>query len=1414
MNEQTTPLDESCRLGIDAGSTTVKAAVLDRNDTLIYSCYRRHYSDLFGTLDAILNDLSETLGDHPVSAVVTGSGGLSVSSEPGMPFVQEVIAGSRAVRRFLPDVMTVLELGGEDAKLTFLDKGLDQRMNGICAGGTGAFIDQMALLLKTDPEGLDRLAASHTTIYPIAARCGVFAKTDLQALLNEGARREDIAASVFQAVVNQTVTGLACGRKIHGKCAFLGGPLYFLPQLRRRFAETLCLDDSDIILPESAQLYVAVGAALSAKTAAAGGTLTFRCLLDHIRSVSKKSTADAARLAPLFQSGMDYQEFLSRHSSHKAGRKDLSSFAGDCFLGLDIGSTTCKAVLIDEKANILFSCYANNDGRPLDSTVRMLQNIYDNLPEGVDLACSAVTGYGENLINAALSCDFGEVETVTHFTAAEFFLPGVETVLDIGGQDMKFLRARDGIIESIVLNEACSSGCGSFIETFAQTLGLDVQTFAWEGLHAKAPVDLGSRCTVFMNSRVRQVQKDGIAVGDISAGLCYSAVKNALFKVVKMHHPSELGDKIIVQGGAFRNDALLRCFELIAEKQVVRPDIAELMGAFGAALTAKRSWSKDMHSSIIRPEALRRFTYRTSITRCRGCANQCLLTISSFSNGRKLVTGNRCERGAGNDTPSIIPNLYDYKYQRLFQYVPLEINKASRGTIGIPRALNMYENYPFWFTFFTELGYRVVLSPPSCRSIYELGMDTISSDTACYPAKLANGHVVALINQGIKHIFFPCLPKEINEFKEADNHYNCPIVACYAEVLRANIDLLREQHVTFYHPFLPYQNDKRLARRLWEELRDFNIPAGEIARAIAAARKEDLKFKADICREGQRVLDLLAADGQTGIILSGRPYHLDPEVHHGIPNLIASLGFAVFTEDSVAHLGHADRPLRVLDQWMYHTRLYEAADYASKSDLLELVQLNSFGCGPDSIAAEQAQEILGRHHKLYTLLKIDDVSNLGAAKIRLRSLQAAIKARKAVEKETPVSEHCFAGTTRPLSQYTILGPQMSPIHFELIEEAIRSEGYRFVILPTVSKEDIDEGLRYVNNDSCYPAIIIIGQLLNALKSGQYDISKTAILMAQTGGPCRASNYLALLDIALQKNGFDNVPILSLTVGTPRRTTRFPVTPGLVKKAVMSMIYGDLLMKVLYRVRPYERVPGTADRLYEFWLTACRQDLRRGDRGRFRKNLVHIANDFQQIEVTQEAKTKVGLVGEIMVKYHPAANNDMAALLERSGAELAVPGLTDFFLYCALVREYNHKYLDGGNIQRFIGHLFIRYVESYRNDMRKALRLTGRFKAPDTIYEMAGKVESILSLCNHTGEGWLLTAEIVDLIEEDAGCIICMQPFACLPNHISGRGMMKTLKEKYPHVHMIAIDYDPGASNVNQVNRIKLILESTRDIKNS
>lgn len=1394
----------SYHLGIDIGSTTIKVAVLDDNDRLVYSLYRRHYSDLHKTLTAAFKELHDAFDQASFTVAMTGSGGLSASEAMMLPFFQEVVAGSEAVKRFLPEVNVIIELGGEDAKITFYERGVDQRMNGICAGGTGAFIDQIAALLKTDAAGLNALAAKHTTIYPIAARCGVYAKTDIQALLNDGAKKADIAASVFQAVVNQTIGGLACGRKIKGKLGFLGGPAHFLPQLRLRFQETLGLTDAEMIVPPHAEIYVAMGAALRSKsnraTSTAAELLARAGDRHHLQS-------ESAHLAPLFSDEKDYQDFFLRHQKHKVGRKGLRRHKGNCFLGLDIGSTTAKAALIDADGNLLFSLYENNNGNPLAAATGMLKQIYAALPAEVVIAYSAVTGYGESLARAALSCDIGEVETIAHYTAAEHFQPGADLILDIGGQDMKCLKLNDGALESILLNEACSSGCGSFIETLAESLNITVAEFADRGIKARRPADLGSRCTVFMNSKVKQVQKEGADIGDISAGLCYSVIRNALHKVIGMRDPDDLGEKIVVQGGTFLNDAILRSFELITGKEVIRPDIAGLMGAFGAALLAKNAYRRGLSSSLIGEEKLAGFSHRTNTVRCGKCTNNCLLTINTFTDDEHYITGNKCERGAGSDTPCALPNLFDYKLKKLFDYTPLAEADAPRGTIGIPRVLNLYENYPFWFTFFTTLGFRVILSPGSNRELYEAGMDTIPADTACYPAKLAHGHVTALIRQGIKHIFYPCIQKERAEVAAADNCFNCPIVSGYAEVIKMNVDLPAESGVRFHNPYLPYEDQKRLAQRLFEELRELNLSRQETERAVAKAWAADLAMKADIRREGERVLAQLKETGGRGIVLAGRPYHLDPEVNHGIPTLLTSLGFAVLTEDAVAHLGKVRRPLRVLDQWMYHSRLYEAADYVAKTDNLDLVQLNSFGCGPDSIAAEQAREILSEAGKAFTLLKIDEVNNLGAAKIRLRSLKAAPMANTRSKCNNPPAAAHWPSFTKDLrSKHTILAPQMAPIHFELARAAVESEGYRFEILATVEKEDVEIGLKYVNNDSCYPSIIIIGQILRALQSGKYDPDNTSVILSQTGGPCRAGNYLALLKSALKAAGFEQIPIISFSLASLQKNAAFRITPPLLRKLLQAGVYGDLLMKLLLQVRPYEVFAGESDALFRRWMERCKHSLRSAERKEFRRNLKQIAQDFEHLPLKNETKPRVGLVGEILVKYHPYANNNMVAFVEEAGAEMVVPGFLEFFLYCAANHQFKHRYLAGSHRNKLIGNLAVKYIESYRNDMRTALSGSKRFQPPPSIDEMMAHAESLVSLCNHTGEGWLLTAEMLALIRDGAPNIICMQPFACLPNHITGKGMIKPIKDLYPQANIVTVDYDPGASEVNQINRVKLMLE--------
>ncbi|HBN28561.1 MAG TPA: 2-hydroxyglutaryl-CoA dehydratase, partial [Clostridiaceae bacterium] len=961
-------------------------------------------------------------------------------------------------------------------------------------------------------------------------------------------------------------------------------------------------------------------------------------------------------------------------------------------------------------------------------------------------------------------------------------------------------------------NEACSSGCGSFLETFAHSLNMGVEDFLNAGLTADKPVDLGSRCTVFMNSKVKQAQKEGATIGDISAGLSYSVIKNALLKVIKLRNPDEIGDKVIVQGGTFYSDSVLRSFELISGKEAVRPDIAGLMGALGAALIAKENYSEGYKSTLIDVNGLDSFTCKASMRRCGGCTNNCLLTISNFPNGEKYITGNRCEKGSGlNKKEENIPNLYDYKYKRIFGYEPLSIKEAERGAVGIPRALNMYENYPFWFTFFTKLKFRVELSAPSSRALYESGIGTIPSESVCYPGKMVHGHIMDLINKGIKFIFYPCIFYEKKEQQDANNHLNCPVVISYAEVIKNNMDELNENKVNFMNPFLSFDDKENLKKRLYDVLKkDFHIPRNEINEAVDSAWQEKENTKQDIRDKGEEVLKYLKETGKKGIVLAGHPYHIDPEINHGIPNLITSLGMAVLTEDSVAHLGKVERPLRVVDQWTYHARLYAAASFVATQNNVELVQLDSFGCGLDAVTTDQVQEILENYGKIYTSLKIDEVSNLGAVKIRLRSLKAAMEERDknnfVPEKKGPMTKKVVF-TKEMRETHTILAPQMAPIHFQFIQEALNSCGYNLEILPSVDKKAIDEGLKYVNNDACYPSIIVVGQVISALKSGKYDLNNTSVIMTQTGGVCRASNYIGFLRKALKDAGFGNIPVISVNFAGLESNPGFTYSMDMAEKCMIALLYGELLMQVVYRVRPYEKVKGSTNKLYEKWVGKCKESVRSSDKSLFKKNIRAIIYDFDNLEINDIKKPKVGLVGEILVKFHPIANNNIVDLLEKEGAEAVVPDLTGFVEYCAYNEKFKHKYLSGKGLSKTIGDLVILYIEYYRRDLKNLLKKSKRFKPPTTIMHLAKISSPVLSMGNQAGEGWLLTAEMIELIESGVNNIICMQPFACLPNHITGKGMLKTLKARYPQSNITAIDFDPGASEVNQLNRIKLMLST-------
>ncbi|MDO4745242.1 MAG: acyl-CoA dehydratase activase-related protein [Bacillota bacterium] len=1397
------------KLGIDVGSTTVKLILLDNEDKIVYSRYERHMSNVFETVVDLLRKMYEEVGNISLRTVITGSGGLSLSNVLHIPFEQEVVTCSAAVEALIPETDVAIELGGEDAKITFYGQTIEQRMNGTCAGGTGAFIDQMAVLLNTDASGLNEAAKKHNMIYPIAARCGVFAKTDIQPLINEGAPVEDLAASIFQAVVNQTISGLACGHTIKGKVAFLGGPLSFLSELRKRFIDTLQLKDDEIIFPEDSKYFVAIGAAMNA---AKYDAVDFSEIISRIDNADPSALSDTKHVDPLFKDAEEYKVFRDRHLKDTIKRKDIKKARGKVFLGIDAGSTTTKAALIDEDKNLLYSYYTGNEGKPLEATMNMLKELYSLLPPKAFIANVTATGYGEGLVKAAFKADMGEIETMAHYKAAEEFLPGVDFILDIGGQDMKCMRIRDGAIYNIMLNEACSSGCGSFIETYAKSVNMDVESFAKQALFAKSPVDLGTRCTVFMNSKVKQAQKEGATIGDISAGLSYSVIKNALYKVIKLRNPEEAGNKIVVQGGTFLNDAVLRAIENIMGKDIVRPDISGLMGAYGAALIARENYVEDTTSSIITPDEMMKFHVETSHIRCKGCENNCLMTINKFNDGTRFFTGNRCERGEGKspDEANKLPNMFEYKLQRLFQYKPLTVEQSKRGVIGIPRVLNMYENYPFWHVLFTRLGFSVLLSPPSNKEIYERGMETISSDTACYPAKMVHGHIKWLVEHGAKWIFYPSINYERIEDATAPNHYNCPIVATYPEVIAGNMDdVFADNDVIFSHPFLPYDNDEFLARELYKMLRRTGVSRLELEDAIKMARAEDKRFKGDIKKQGEAALRWAREHKKKSVVLAGRPYHLDPEINHGIDKIITSFDMVVLTEDSVAHLGKLNRPIRVLDQWMYHSRLYKAATYVGTTDDVEIVQLNSFGCGLDAVTTDQVEEITKKNNKLYTVLKIDEGTNMGAAKIRIRSLKAAMDERaknkvKHIDDNSPYERKLFTKEMR--KDYTLLIPEMAPMHFQFLETALGKAGYKAKRLPTVDKNAVEEGLKYINNDACYPTIVSLGQIISYLKSGEVDLDKVAIFMSQTGGQCRASNYVALLRKALKDMGMEQIPVVSVNMSGLETNPGFNLmSPKLIKRALMGFMYGDLFMRVLYKTRPYEVVPGSANELFEKWSRVARRNVYTGSMRKFKSTIAGIVRDFDELPLRDIKKPKVGVVGEILVKYHPNANNDIVGIIEQEGGEAVVLDLIDFFMYGMYSKEYNFNNLSG-SYQAAIGNaMAIKVVEHFRKPLRQALRESKRFHEPMHIEDIAKKAQQVASLGNQCGEGWLLAGEMVDLIDDGVENIVCMQPFACLPNHVTGKGMMKPLRKRNPKANIAAIDYDPGASDVNQLNRIKLMM---------
>lgn len=1255
-------------------------------------------------------------------------------------------------------------------------------------------------------------------------------------------------------------------------------------------------------------------------------------------------------MPPLFATEADRTAFNERHHREHIHQGTLDGAQGPHFLGIDAGSTTIKATLVNDDREIVWSSYATNEGSPLTAAVQIVKKIQAELPEGAWIARSCATGYGEGLITTGLHLDEGVVETMAHYRGAEMVSPGVTAVIDIGGQDMKYLAINDGVIDSIAVNEACSSGCGSFLQTFAISMGLTIQEFTQATLNSTHPVDLGSRCTVFMNSSVKQAQKEGASIEDIAAGLCYSVVRNALYKVIKLRDSGELGDTVVVQGGTFLNDAVLRAFELLTEREVTRPNIAGLMGAYGAALTARMHYADEAEdedvdttdtkeavvagvrhtaSNILSGEELDNLSMTSERDVCKLCQNHCKLTITTFQDGSRYVTGNRCERGGdAKKKRSDRPNLYDYKYKRCFAYRRLTDKNATRGEIGIPRVLNMYENYPFWFTLLTSLGFKVMISGRSSHELFETGIESIASENICYPAKLVHGHIKWLLSKGVKTIFYPCVSYEENLVPNTDNHYNCPVVANYPVVIGANMPELREEGIRYMRPYFNMANHELMVDRIVEEFAWANVTHEEAETAVKAAYAENEVFKHDVQMEGLKALAYMKEHDCRGIVLAGRPYHIDPEVNHGIPETICSLGMVVLSEDSICELQPGEKlnlseflaadegnprkkntdgfrhvedrkvtkmPLRVTNQWAYHSRLYAAANFVASYPGLELVQLNSFGCGLDAITTDQVGEILADKADVYTMLKIDEVSNLGAAKIRLRSLKAAVEERERNKQrgiaavmpnkqdsapnkqgefrktgsETPtpgrqvmldtvmkanpkLTEAVKAASRRAaengigeakksahnsatmskyanrvpfgkdMKDYTIVAPQMSPIHFSLVESVIRSGGYKFDILEHASRENVETGLKYVNNDACYPAIMVIGQLVDAILDGKYDPEHTALAITQTGGMCRATNYFGLIRKALVDAGYPQIPVIAISTQGIEDNPGFTATPALLHRVIKALIIGDLLMKCLYRVRPYEVTPGSANQLYHTWDTIVRETLEHHGYSKTARKFIgkgylpyqtlvkEIVKSFDALPLKDEPrKVRVGVVGEILVKYQPDANNHVVDVIESQNCEAVVPGIMEFMTTRPYISDWNEHYLGmGGNK---LGYALMRKaLDMYNASVHKAIDLAhGKFSQDLPMPELVKKADEVTSVGVQAGEGWLLTAEILELIESGCPNVICAQPFACLPNHVTGRGMFGKIRRLHPEANIVSIDYDPGASEANQLNRIKLMIAAAK-----
>ncbi len=1412
------------KLGLDLGSTTAKIVLLNPIGQVAFSAYRRHYAEIMPALQTLLGEARAALGEVRVSPCLTGSAGLGLSEKLHLPFVQEVIASAAVVRQNYPQVKTFLDIGGEDAKLIFFDPGQpDIRMNGACAGGTGAFIDQMASLLNTPVGELSALAERHTTLHPIASRCGVFAKTDVQNLLSCDARLEDIAASIFHAVVLQTLATLARGRTLTPLILFAGGPLAFLPALKAAFVQVLRLAPRDWLEIEHAELIPAWGAALTplASLASKDGAPHYLLgqLIDLLRRQDSATDLEG-RLAPLFPTPEAFQQWETARTEHRVAHVDPGAAAGQpCFLGIDSGSTTTKLTLVDEQGQLFFEHYGANRGNALGAVqagLERMRRLFVSLPAPPRIVRSAVTGYGEDLIRAALGCDEGLIETLAHFRAAQAFDPEVSFILDIGGQDMKAIFVREGYIQRIAINEACSSGCGTFIETFAHSLGRTAADFGQEACGASAPCDLGTRCTVFMNSRVKQALREGAAVRDISAGLAYSVIKNALHKVLKLTDISILGEHIVVQGGAFRNPAVHKALEQVLGRPVICPDKAELMGAYGAALTARDAYQRTGQGVGLALNDLAAVgQYRKQALRCRACENQCAVAKLTFPNENIFYTGNRCERIYSNRGARIHKgvNLIARKRELLFDR-PTAPNAPPRLTIGIPRALNLYENFPFWCTLFVECGFKVHLSNVSSSALFEKGAATVMSENICFPAKLLHGHIFDLMEAGVDRIFYPMVFYEQREFTNAVNCFNCPIVSGYPDVIRSAIDPAGRYHIPFDQLAVTFQDQKLLQQSCRDYLAGLGVAAAVFERAFALALAAQQAYKAEVQAAGAEVLKQARAADRLVVLLAGRPYHLDPLVNHKIPETLADMGVDVITEDSVPlPPGQTLANPFVLTQWAYLNRYYHAARWACEQreqreqPEVEFVQLNSFGCGPDAFVLEEVGCILAEAGRNHTVIRIDEIDSLGSVRLRLRSM---LEARRAGRPAPGTARQTTRVYGRDDRCKIILVPELSQFCTPPIVRPLTDQGYRIELLPSPDSESVQVGLQYTNNEICYPGIIVIGDLLKALQSGRYDPAEVIAGSWETGGQCRASNISCLLKKALVAAGFADVPVVTISTAF----NVFNSQPGFrlnkaqyIYKALLGMVYTDGLSALYHAAAARERRVGDAWMLAEQYLAPFNAGTMRLTRATVIDGLRQAVADFNRLAVDSERRPRVGLVGEIYVKYNRFVNHDLAHWLMGQGLEVILPPLLTFFLAAYIDYQIGvETHLRRPHWLSLLLTATRAPVLEFVAQAEAVLQQFHYYHPRHTFEAAAASAQPVLRLTHQYGEGWLLAGEVGEYAKAGVQNVICLQPFGCIANHVIAKGVARRMKEVYPNLNLLFLDLDAGLSEVNFLNRLHFFVE--------